>query len=83
MTRLRSGELCFSGHTTPETLAAYQDIAEAPFDTVVLRSGGGLVDVALTIAEDFLRRDDLTVIVWDYCMPSCANWLFLAADWKG
>lgn len=74
--------LCLSGHTNATLWEDYQHVSGKAFDTAIVRSAGGDANVALDIAEDWLDRGLMRVIVWDYCMSSCANWLFLAAEEK-
>lgn len=74
--------MCFSGHTEAPTLDAFRKADAAVYDQVVLRSAGGDVETALMIAERWLERGLERVIVWDYCLSSCANWLFLAGETK-
>lgn len=48
---------------------------------VIMRSGGGDVDVAIDIAEHLLSNNS-DFVVWDYCLSSCANYIFMAGEKK-
>jgi hypothetical protein len=48
---------------------------------VIMRSGGGDVDVAIDIAEHLLSNNS-DFVVWDYCLSSCANYVFMAGEKK-
>jgi hypothetical protein len=45
----------------------------------VVRSRGGDPYMAMQLA-DVLRRGQVTVVVYDYCMSACASYLLVAAD---
>lgn len=70
--------ICFFSPITRNQSAA-QFLANPISDNgiVVLRSGGGDVEDALTMAEALLTKQ-VTVVVAGNCVSSCANYLFLA-----
>jgi hypothetical protein len=68
--------LCFDGAI----------LKEAPVDVIaklndrgffVVRSPGGFLEVAIKIA-DILMEKDATVVIRDYCLSACANYLLVA-----
>jgi hypothetical protein len=48
---------------------------------IVVRSEGGVTKIALDIAE-FILQKRLDIVVRDYCISSCANYLFVAGNNK-
>jgi hypothetical protein len=50
-------------------------------ETVVIRSEGGATTTALDIAE-VVQQKGLNVTVHDYCISSCANYIFIAGKLK-
>jgi hypothetical protein len=45
----------------------------------VIRSAGGYPDVAMAFAN-ILRAKDATVILYDYCLSACANYVLVASN---
>jgi hypothetical protein len=58
-----------------------QNLSEGTKYVIVRRQGGGQVLPAVEIAMIILHRH-LDVIIYDRCLSSCANYLFLAARYK-
>ncbi len=76
------GVLCFSGGLEDARAEEYREATQGQsFTHAVMRSNGGSVASALDIAEDLLARQ-ITAIGWEYCLSSCANYLFMAGDNK-
>lgn len=79
---VEDGVLCFSGGIDEARAEQYREATQGQsFTHAVLRSNGGYVSDALDIAEDLLARQ-ITAIGWEYCLSSCANYLFMAGDSK-
>ena len=79
---VEDGVLCLSGGLDEARAEQYRDVTQGrTFTHAVLRSNGGYVSDALDIAEDLLARQ-ITAIGWEYCLSSCANYLFMAGDRK-
>lgn len=81
-TRLDNQTLTFSGSITAGELERFQEKYSPEVRELRVRSGGGLVIEALPIGEILARNSDLTIVVYDYCMSSCANYFFTAAKHK-
>lgn len=74
--------ICFFREIVHETSAAEFLANPIPQDgIVVVRSPGGTVDEAVTIAEALLAQR-VTIVVAGKCISSCANYLFLAGAAK-
>lgn len=81
-TRLNSQTLTFSGSIAADEFERFQEKYSADVRTLHVKSTGGVAIVGLQIGEVLAQNPDLTVIVDDYCMSSCANYLFTAAKNK-
>jgi hypothetical protein len=69
--------LCFDGTIeVPSDFAAIDGLAQGGF--FVVRSAGGDARVAVQLA-DILRGKQAVVIINDYCLANCANYLFIAS----
>src|SRR5258708_610591 len=62
-----------------------EDEGTAPFHDLepngmfVIRSTGGYAEPAMTIAN-ILRDKNARVIIYDYCLSACANWILVATN---
>jgi hypothetical protein len=73
--------ICFFGAINE--LSKEQFIKLNPFETewIVVDSEGGRVDSALDIS-DIIFENNMNLIVWKFCISSCANYFFTAARHK-
>ncbi len=69
--------LCFDGPILPGTDVSLARTLE-PNGLFVVRSRGGDSDTAVALA-DLLRDRHATVVVYDYCISACADYLFMAS----
>jgi ATP-dependent protease ClpP protease subunit len=60
-----------------EALKQISDLPSHEHSVIVIRSGGGDIDMALSMAEA-MENKNITVVVKDICASSCANYIFLA-----
>ncbi|CCE00942.1 hypothetical protein [Bradyrhizobium sp. STM 3809] len=70
--------MCFDAAMLPE-LDVTLTKALAPGGLFVIRSFGGREDKALELAE-LIRERHATVVVYDYCVSACAEFIFTAPD---
>lgn len=80
-TRVSSTQLRFEGVIKPGSESEFKEKVNEDVREIILNSGGGSVRVALEIAKEIERRN-LNVTVNDFCISSCANYLFLAGKVK-
>jgi ATP-dependent protease ClpP protease subunit len=59
----------------------YKDKITPEIDTLVITSTGGDVNYGIKLGNDVFDRK-LNVVVRDYCISSCANYIFLAGNKK-
>ncbi len=64
-----------------ELFDEYKDKITPEIDTLVITSTGGDVNYGIKLGNDVFDRK-LNVVVRDYCMSSCANYIFLAGNKK-
>lgn len=70
--------LCFDGEISRDL--DFSPLGKlSPTGTFVVRSRGGDPYLAMELA-DFLRKWQVTVVVYDYCMSACASYLLVAGD---
>jgi hypothetical protein len=71
--------LCFDGPIRPDAQVddKLQKLNDHGF--FVIRSPGGFAAVALNIADALLEKD-ATVVIHDYCLSACANYIFVATS---
>ncbi len=69
--------VCFYDAITRQTADAFLALPIPQGATIVLQSGGGDVDAALDMADRVLEKQ-ATVVVYNVCFSSCANYLFPA-----
>lgn len=79
--RLASGVACFYGPISKASAAEFLALAAPDDALLVLRSGGGDVDSGLQMA-DYIADHRIHVVVWQACLSSCANYLFIAGATK-
>ena len=78
-----SGTLIYHGATDDERNAALFARArdmDSP-ERLLITSGGGSVRAGIALGR-WVREQDLTLVVEDYCLSSCANYVFTAATRK-
>lgn len=69
--------LCFDGEILPDThVSLVGELKEGGL--FVVRSLGGQVGAAVILA-DLVRERHATVVVYDYCISACAEYLFIAS----
>lgn len=76
--RLSADEIRFVGAFDSASYAGYTKVARDGFSRVRVTSEGGNPNIALLIATDIQARG-ASVVVEDYCLSACANYLFFAA----
>jgi hypothetical protein len=70
--------LCFYGEIRLDAdMAPFENLR--PGGILVIRSPGGYAHAAMKIAN-ILRAKDATVIVRDYCLSACANYILVATN---
>ncbi len=69
------------GALSQEFVKAQQEGLFAENDTLIIRSPGGDSDHAIVIGN-IVRARSMKVVVDDYCISACAQYIFLAADVK-
>lgn len=79
--RINESTIKFEGEITFEEYENYLAIISDNDRVMILNSEGGFTGAGVDIGLDMLSRD-LTVIVRNECLSSCANYLFLAAEKK-
>lgn len=73
--------LVYEGAITREGLVALQRLDNPRARTLLIRSGGGPVDVGLDFGE-WIHDRGFNVVVNQECLSSCANYIFPAGDQK-
>jgi hypothetical protein len=71
--------LCFDGPIRPDPQMEDQLQKLNDHGFFVIRSPGGLFSVAVKIT-DILLEKDATVIIHDYCLSACANYILVATN---
>ena len=69
--------LCLDGPIIPGRTAVFDDLKSG--GTFVVRSIGGFAPEAITVGN-ILRDKNATVVVYDYCLSACANYLLVASS---
>ena len=69
--------LCFDGEIRDQDPKIFHELKQDGF--FVMRSPGGFADSSMMLA-DILHEKNATVIVYDYCLSSCANYFLIAAS---
>jgi hypothetical protein len=70
--------LCFDGRIEPDLdVGIFNNLKDRGL--FVIRSAGGYADVAMAFAN-ILRARDATVILYDYCLSACANYVLVASN---
>ena len=78
----RIGEVVtYYGPLSEEGLARLRGTDAAGAHTLLVQSGGGEVGASMDIGN-WVRDHQLDVVVADYCVSSCANYVFLAGVHK-
>lgn len=80
-TRINANTIKFKGEITFDEYNNYLEIIGDNDEVIIVDSEGGFTGAGVDIGLDMLDRD-LTVIVRNECLSSCANYLFLAARKK-
>ena len=65
-----------SAERNAELFAQVRDLVEA--ERLVMTSGGGSVKAGIALGR-WVREQGLTLVIEDYCLSSCANYVFTAA----
>jgi hypothetical protein len=81
---LREGGLYYDGWIADagaKRLIALYEAQEIKPTLLRIRSVGGSIDAGMEIGE-FIHRNQIAVHVVDYCMSSCANYVFTAGKYK-
>lgn len=75
--------VCFSGLLEENDDARLNQILveNDDIDLLVIRSGGGVAEYSIAVAEVILNHE-LDVLIWDYCNSGCSNYVFLAGERK-
>lgn len=81
VTRPSEGTLGYSGVLTEDGLDALVRAADERVHTLMVRSNGGEVGIGTEFGE-WVRAHELDVVVVDYCLSSCANYVFTAGRKK-
>lgn len=80
VSRTANGDIIYFGGIDQErvdkAMALYQ-----PGDRLLIRSSGGDLDAGMMFG-DFISKVNMSVEVIDYCISSCANYVFLAGGTK-
>lgn len=76
--RLSADEIRFVGAFDAASYTGYTEMAKDGFSRVRVTSEGGNPNIALLIATDIQSRGAV-VVVQDYCLSACANYIFFAA----
>jgi hypothetical protein len=76
--RLDKDTIKLDGDITRDSYENYLAVAKPGYSKVILRSAGGTPKPALLIAQDMLSHHP-QVIVDDYCLSACANYLLFAS----
>jgi hypothetical protein len=71
----------YSGEITEEGLAKVHALTRPETRTVFIRSQGGDVEPGMRFG-DWIRENEIDVVVVDYCISSCANYVFVSAVHK-
>ncbi len=71
--------LCFDGPIRPDLEMDEQFRKLNDHGFFVIRSPGGFFPAAIKIA-DILLEKNATVIIHDYCLSACANYIFIASE---
>lgn len=77
----RNNVVCFSGSIDEQTSLSFSKIQLTDGDILVARSGGGWSHEGLKIAQT-IEGKNITTVIWDYCLSSCANYVFIPSEWK-
>jgi hypothetical protein len=72
---LNDDVLCFDGPIEPKDLPLFRNLKAGGY--VVMRSPGGSARTAMLLS-DVLREKDALVILYDYCLSACANYILVA-----
>jgi hypothetical protein len=81
---LREGSLYYDGWIADagaQRLIALYEAQEIKPTLLRIRSVGGGIDAGMELGE-FIHRNQIAVHVVDYCMSSCANYVFTAGKYK-
>jgi hypothetical protein len=80
VSRNENGEIVYFGSIDQDrvdkAMALYR-----PGDRLLIRSSGGDLDAGMMFG-DFINKRNMSVEVIDYCISSCANYVFLAGSTK-
>lgn len=76
-TRLDLETITFEGEIESDEYELFSTKFDSKVKTIYLNSGGGVTSEAMKIALDIVDHD-ITIIVNNWCLSSCANYLFLA-----
>jgi hypothetical protein len=78
--RNENGEIIYFGpidqDRVDKAISLYQ-----PGDRLLIRSSGGDLDAGMMFG-DFINKHNMSVEIVDYCISSCANYIFLAGNTK-
>lgn len=75
--RNNMGEIVYKGEIEQDKVTEVIDLYQAG-DTLVIRSSGGDLHAGMLLG-DFINKHEMTVEVLDFCISSCANYVFLSA----
>lgn len=81
---MRDGKLYYDGSMTvaaAKRLIALYEAQEIKPTLLRIRSGGGDIVAGMDVGE-FVHRNQIAVHVVDYCLSSCANYVFTAGKYK-
>ncbi|HTD03790.1 hypothetical protein [Undibacterium sp.] len=79
--RIDSGTIAYEGQISKGSRQHLLRYLNDATSTLIVTSEGGSAEEGMLIAEE-LRKRNIRLIVEKYCMSSCANYLFLAAQQK-
>jgi len=77
----KGATLGYSGHLTKEGLERLKLLHDDAVRTLMVRSGGGEIGIGIAFGE-WVHAHGLDVVVVDYCLSSCANYVFPAGKTK-
>jgi hypothetical protein len=69
--------LCFDGDILDQDFSPIEKLKDNGL--FVVRSFGGITDTAIVLAR-LLREKNAIVVIYDYCVSACADYLFIATD---
>lgn len=75
--RVSPTEIRLNGDIGRDSYEEYLQVADDGFKVVRLNSGGGYPSVALSIAEDVIKRRAI-IVIDGVCISACANYLAIA-----